>query len=189
MPDIIQIAVVHLKTGVNYSTYVKTTVPISSEAQKKIGISVEDHGIMRVNGGSVDSVSIKTSLHDCMMWLEKFPRAIFVAHNGRRFDFPVLVSALLNTHCFETFCYCVSSFVDSAGFQKSYPGQSQKQEDLVNLFSRQPATPTVLLMMLKHWNLCLKHVKLLIIWPTCLLLLQSIIQFDEVMKSLKGKEH
>ncbi|KAH3747852.1 hypothetical protein DPMN_182284 [Dreissena polymorpha] len=30
-------------------------------------------------------------------------------------------------------------------------------EDLVNVFSRQPATPTVLLMMLKHWDLCLKH--------------------------------
>ena len=110
MPDIIQIAAVHLKTGFKFSTYVKTTVPISSEAQKVIGISVDDHGIMRV---SVDSVSIQTSLHDCMMWLAKFPRAIFVAHYGRRFDFPVSVSALLNTYCFETFCNCVSSFVYS----------------------------------------------------------------------------
>ncbi|KAH3853569.1 hypothetical protein DPMN_096097 [Dreissena polymorpha] len=110
MPDITQIATVHLKTGFKFSTYVKTTVQISSEAQKVIGISVDDHD--RINGGSVDSVSIKTTLHDCMMWLAKFPRVIVVAHNGRRFDFPVLVSALLNTHCFETFCNCVSSFVD-----------------------------------------------------------------------------
>ncbi|KAH3824485.1 hypothetical protein DPMN_126322 [Dreissena polymorpha] len=102
MPDITQIAAVHWKTGFKFSTYVKTTVPISSEAQKVIGNSVDDHGIMRVNGGSVDSVSIKTSLHDCMMWFAKFPRAIFVAHNGRRFDFPVFVIALLNTHCLET---------------------------------------------------------------------------------------
>ncbi|KAH3726478.1 hypothetical protein DPMN_052345 [Dreissena polymorpha] len=113
MPDMTQIAAVHLKTGFKFSTYVKTTEPFSSEAQKVIGISVDDHGIMRENGGSVDSVSIKTSLHDCMMWLAEFPRAIFVAHNGRRFDFPGLVSALLNTHCFETFCNCVSSFVHS----------------------------------------------------------------------------
>ncbi|KAH3828766.1 hypothetical protein DPMN_130749 [Dreissena polymorpha] len=113
MPDITQIADVHLKTGFKFSTYVKTTMPISSETQKVIGISVDDHDIMRVNGGSVDSVSIQTSLHDCMMWLAKFPRAIFVAHNGRRFDVPVLVRALLNAHCFETFCNCVSSFVDS----------------------------------------------------------------------------
>ncbi|KAH3828616.1 hypothetical protein DPMN_130598 [Dreissena polymorpha] len=56
MPDITQIAAVHLKTGFKFSTYVKTTVPISFEAQKVIGISVDDHGIMRVNGGSVDSV-------------------------------------------------------------------------------------------------------------------------------------
>ncbi|KAH3890445.1 hypothetical protein DPMN_014526 [Dreissena polymorpha] len=150
MPDITQIAAVHLKTGFKFSTYVKTTVPISSEAQKVICISVDDHGKMRVKSRSGDSVSIKASLHECMMWLAKFPRAIFVAHNGRRFDFPVLVSGLLNTHCFETFCNCVSSFVDSAGFQKSYPGQSHKQEDLVNVFSRQPAMPTVLLIMLKH---------------------------------------
>ncbi|KAH3847958.1 hypothetical protein DPMN_090294 [Dreissena polymorpha] len=58
MPDITQIADVHLKTGFKFSTYVKTAVPISSEAQKVIGISVDDHDIMRVNGGSVDSVSI-----------------------------------------------------------------------------------------------------------------------------------
>ncbi|KAH3787264.1 hypothetical protein DPMN_165385 [Dreissena polymorpha] len=77
MPDITQIAAVHMKTGIKFSTYVKTTVPISSEAQKVIRLSVDDHGIMRVNGGSVDSVSIKTSLHECMMWLAKFPRAIF----------------------------------------------------------------------------------------------------------------
>ncbi|KAH3867508.1 hypothetical protein DPMN_030637 [Dreissena polymorpha] len=113
MPDITQIAAVPLKTGFKFSTYEKTTMQISSEAQKVIGISVDDHGIMRVNGGSVDSVSIKTSVHDCIMWLAKFPRAIIVAHNGRRFDFPVLVIALLNTHCFETFCNCASSFVDS----------------------------------------------------------------------------
>ncbi|KAH3847238.1 hypothetical protein DPMN_089556 [Dreissena polymorpha] len=61
-PDITQIATVHLKTGFKFSTYVKTTVPISSEAQKVIGICVDDHGIMRVNGGSVDSVSIKTTI-------------------------------------------------------------------------------------------------------------------------------
>ncbi|KAH3876056.1 hypothetical protein DPMN_039336, partial [Dreissena polymorpha] len=46
MPDITKIAAVHLKTG--FSTYVKTTVPISSEAQQVIGISLDDHGIMRV---------------------------------------------------------------------------------------------------------------------------------------------
>ncbi|KAH3869922.1 hypothetical protein DPMN_033099 [Dreissena polymorpha] len=113
MPDMTQIAAVHLKTGFKFSTYVKTTVPISSKAQKVIGISVDDHGIMHVNGGSVDNVSIKTALHDCMTWLAKFLRGNFVSYNGRRFVFPVLVSALLNTHCFETFCNCVSSFVDS----------------------------------------------------------------------------
>ncbi|KAH3845151.1 hypothetical protein DPMN_087424 [Dreissena polymorpha] len=66
MPDITQIAAVQLKKGFKFSTYVKTTVQISSKAQNVIDISVDDHGIMRVNGGSVDSVSIKTSLHDCM---------------------------------------------------------------------------------------------------------------------------
>ncbi|KAH3857493.1 hypothetical protein DPMN_100100, partial [Dreissena polymorpha] len=45
-PDITQIAAVHLKTGFKFSTYVQTTVPISSEAQKVIGISFDDHGIM-----------------------------------------------------------------------------------------------------------------------------------------------
>ncbi|KAH3739691.1 hypothetical protein DPMN_046347 [Dreissena polymorpha] len=58
MPDITQIAAVHLKTGFKFSTYVKTTVPIYSEAQKVTGISVDDYGIMRVDGGIVDSVTI-----------------------------------------------------------------------------------------------------------------------------------
>ncbi|KAH3884296.1 hypothetical protein DPMN_008275 [Dreissena polymorpha] len=53
MSDITQIAAVHLKTGFKFSSYVETTMTISSEVQKVIGISVYDHGILSVNGGSV----------------------------------------------------------------------------------------------------------------------------------------
>ncbi|KAH3801393.1 hypothetical protein DPMN_155042 [Dreissena polymorpha] len=55
MPDITQIAAVHLKTGFKFSTYVKTTVPISSEAQKVIGITVDDPGCNRQDCRSCDN--------------------------------------------------------------------------------------------------------------------------------------
>ena len=50
---------------------------------------------MAVHGQPVQSVQIKSVLTKLVTWLKKFPNVILVAHNGRRFDFPVLVSAFL----------------------------------------------------------------------------------------------
>jgi DNA polymerase III alpha subunit (gram-positive type) len=71
-------------------------------------------------------------------WLQAITKAkgnvMMVAHNGRRFDFPILVEALSGTGQMATFCTQVTSFVDSLPMLKELlPGQlSYKQESLAH---------------------------------------------------------
>lgn len=63
---------------------------------------------------------------------KKHTNVNLTAHNGRRFDFPVLLSALMNITYDEQFMECVMGFIDSIYvFKKAYPAQSLcKQENL-----------------------------------------------------------
>ena len=86
-----------------------------------------------VRGVKVLASDIKTAVTDLCIWLEHYKDAFLVAHNGRRFDFPVLLTALKNTDKITDFFECVTGFVDSLPvFRKRYPGDcSYKLDDLV----------------------------------------------------------
>ena len=59
--------------------------------------------------------------------------SFLVAHNGRRFDFPIIASTLLKYNLKDRFSACVLGCVDSLTLcKKQFPGMSSyKQEDLV----------------------------------------------------------
>ena len=95
MPHITQIAATEPGSKSMFDTYIIPTLPVSLEAQQIIGIAKTGPTSMAVHGQPVQSVQIKSALNKFVTWLKKFPNVILVAHNGRRFDFPVLVSAFL----------------------------------------------------------------------------------------------
>lgn len=59
--------------------------------------------IIVVNGKAVESLKIKCALEKLCNWLEKFPNVYIVAHIGRRFDFPVLMTAMEKTRTTASF--------------------------------------------------------------------------------------
>ncbi|XP_048251367.1 uncharacterized protein LOC124145379 [Haliotis rufescens] len=136
MPHITQIAASDMETGKGFSTYVLPKVPISTTAQQVTGIIVNNSGTMTVNGKQVQPETVQFAVDKFCKWLSGFPNVFLVAHNGRRFDFPVFSSALINIKCEAQFFNCVSGLIDSLPvFKKAFPGQSSyKQEELAKTF-------------------------------------------------------
>ena len=88
---------------------------------------------MFVNGKKVTTTLIHPAIDNLLSWLEKMQNVVLVAHNGRKFDFPVLISAISNVKALDKFYSCVIGFLDSLTMlKKVFPGRgSYKQEDLV----------------------------------------------------------
>ena len=87
---------------------------------------------MAVYGQPVQSVQIKSALNKFATWLKKFPNVIPVTHNGRRFNFPVPMSAFLKIRDINLLLSAVPGFIHSLSvFRKKYPKRSSyKQENL-----------------------------------------------------------
>ncbi|XP_048257443.1 uncharacterized protein LOC124114456 isoform X1 [Haliotis rufescens] len=136
MPHITQIAASDMETGKGFSTYVLPKVPISTTAQQVTGIIVNNSGTMTVNGKQVQPETVQFAVDKFCKWLSGFPNVFLVATYGRRFDFPVFSSALINIQCEAQFFNCVSGLIDSLPvFKKAFPGQSSyKQEELAKTF-------------------------------------------------------
>lgn len=131
IPHITQIAAKVVGGNSTFNMYVQPKVPISHDAQQTTGIStVGDR--MFVGGVEIEAVNIKTAMDSFLSWLERFSNVVITAHNGRRFDFPVLVFVLSSLNKFDRFSDCVSALFDSLSlFRKVYPGRSTyKQETL-----------------------------------------------------------
>jgi hypothetical protein len=62
---------------------------------------------------------------DFITWLSRYKNVVLVAHNGRRFNFPVFISMLESIGAVEKFCDTVFGFIDSLGvFKKVFPKES-----------------------------------------------------------------
>ncbi|XP_053375217.1 uncharacterized protein LOC123538288 [Mercenaria mercenaria] len=131
MPHITQLAAVEVKSGVQFAVYTKPKMAVTSEAQRVTGICVDDNGDIVVNGNLVESIHIQSAIEKLCRWLDQFSNVFLIAHNGRRFDFPILMTAVQKTKTTDVFFKSVFGFVDSLSvFRKKYPGESLKQEDL-----------------------------------------------------------
>lgn len=133
IPHLTQIAAKEVKSSDEFSSYVTPKLPISEGAQQTTGITMADDNVMFVSGTRVESVDIHSALEEFIKWLNKYDRVVLLAHNGRKFDFIVLVSAMSNVNKLDEFLASVIGCLDTLSlFRKTYAGRSSyKQEDLV----------------------------------------------------------
>ena len=134
-PHITQIAAKQVSTEKSFSCYVLPKLPMSASAEQVTKIIVTNSTNMSVNGVPVEAKSIVCALRELFSWLKRFQNVVLIAHNGRRFDFPVIVNACLATELFSEFCSCVLGLVDTLPVFKSiYPkSESYKQEHLARV--------------------------------------------------------
>jgi DNA polymerase III alpha subunit (gram-positive type) len=132
MPHITQIAAKEIKTAATFNQYVTPAMPIAAEAQQITGIKVND-GYMTVHGAHVNNLNVHESLDNFCKWLAKFQNPVLIAHNRRRFDFPILLSTFFSVGKLQQFFGTVQAVIDSLTvFRKLYPRESLKQENLVS---------------------------------------------------------
>uniref|UniRef100_A0A8W8MVE1 Exonuclease domain-containing protein n=1 Tax=Magallana gigas TaxID=29159 RepID=A0A8W8MVE1_MAGGI len=131
MPHIVQIAAVELKSEATFNTYVRPKMPQTENARLKTGIVANSSGVS-VAGKSVKSDNIHSAADKFIRYLTKFKNVCLIAHNGRSFDFPVLVSTFKNIQKDTQLSSVVTGCVDSlAMFKKCFENQdSYKQERL-----------------------------------------------------------
>lgn len=94
------------------SKYICPELSISPIAEMLTGISWNGETLL-YRGKPVECVVIKTALNDFMTWLQKFHDVTIVAHNGRRFDFKVLSTAVHNCRLSDIFNSLLTGFCDS----------------------------------------------------------------------------
>ena len=68
---------------------------------------------MTVFGKSVPALSIESAFAQLCTFLNGFSNVVLVAHNGRRFDFPVIVNSAINCSQLESFLNNFVGMMDS----------------------------------------------------------------------------
>lgn len=121
IPHITQIAAMEYSSKKRFSKYICPELSISPHAEMLTGISWNGEALL-YRGTPVECVGIKTALNDFMTWLQKFHDVTIVAHNGRRFDFKVLSTAVHNCRLSDIFNSSLTGFCDSLDiFRYKYP--------------------------------------------------------------------
>lgn len=90
---------------------------------------------LAVIGNPVDAKPVKEAIQGVLSWLDTLNpgRIVMGAHNGRKFDFWILMYTLHNIAMVRVFCDKVFAFVNSLSvFKKKLPGRtSNSQESIV----------------------------------------------------------
>lgn len=92
MPHITQLAAVKPDKVFVFESFVIPKVPITNKASEVTGIITSGRDCMTVHGKQVLTVPVMQAGEDLFGWLEGFSNVILVAHNGRRFGFPVFIT-------------------------------------------------------------------------------------------------
>ncbi|XP_062576228.1 uncharacterized protein LOC134238121 [Saccostrea cucullata] len=130
-PHITQIAASVVGSVSEFSAYVYPKVPIASTAQQIAGIIVNNSGTTTVHGQQVHAEDLSSSIDKFCKWLKRYASVYLIAHNGRKFDFPILMNAMMNIKSEAEFLDCVIGCIDSLSiFKKAFTSQSYKQEEL-----------------------------------------------------------
>ena len=116
-----------------FNRYVLPEGDITPDASRVTKLTKRD-GHLYHDDEPVDTVDLTQCLTEFFAFLSGLEKPILLyGHNARRFDCPLLVTALTRTDLVSSFCRIVSGFSDTLrAFQSVLPGQkSYKQEDLV----------------------------------------------------------
>ena len=115
--------------GSTFSRYVMPSRPISMEATRATGISLQSRQLL-YNGHLVESVSTK----DCLVDFIAFLQPLCIGHNIRYFDCPILIYHLMAHSVMGMVENAVHAFLDTLVMYKqiSPERRSYKQEALVN---------------------------------------------------------
>lgn len=85
---------------------------------------------MTVNGKEGDAINIISGLTKFVEWMKNFSNVILLAHNGSKFDFPVLMSTLHCLNMTDTLFPVVSGFIDSLSvYRKTFPEQQNYKQE------------------------------------------------------------
>lgn len=131
MPHITQVAATSMSAQ-TFSSYVVPKKVISEEAQRITGITMHDKQ-MYSRGLPVASSTIGTVLSNLLEWLRSLPSpVVLAAHNGRRFDGPVLMSALVSNNMEQDFIKLVSGLCDTINvLKKKLPGLTSYSQEFI----------------------------------------------------------
>ena len=117
-----------------FNCYVKPTTPITTNASDVTGIVMHEDQ-MFVNGREVETVDVSTALKNLCDFVQKYRNVIIVAHNGKQFDFPILISNMQELHLLDIFMSAVVAMADSLQIlKKQYPGYPSYQQSARNKF-------------------------------------------------------
>lgn len=132
IPQITQIAANVVDGTSSYNSYILPTIDVDEEAADITKIHRNTNGELIVSGEKVDALSIRDGLRDFCSFLQKHSNSILIAHNGRKFDFPVMVWAASRVGMLDRLVECVFGCVDSLNvFRKVFPKlSSYRQVDL-----------------------------------------------------------
>ncbi|XP_034542612.1 DNA polymerase III PolC-type-like [Notolabrus celidotus] len=105
-----------------FNVYTLPDREITRGASLVTGLTVED-GTMFLNGEPVETIPLLKVLTSFMDFLRPFPSpVILAAHNGRRFDVPVLMRVVKQLSLQQDFLQVVSGFMDTLPLSRDlYP--------------------------------------------------------------------
>jgi DNA polymerase III alpha subunit (gram-positive type) len=137
--DIIQIGAVH-HNGRTYKKFIIPSCEIEEGATRVNGFTKRHGRLYRHDIEIRDAVSPHQGLNDFLDWVwnNSRGRVVLIAHNGFRFDAPVLINNILshNVEDLVGICRVISGFGDTLeSFRERYPNErSHSQASLMRRF-------------------------------------------------------
>ena len=100
-----------------FTRYILPKGQITPEATQVTGLKVEvinGTRILTLKGQPVASVTVKEGLSDFIHWLTQLHgKKVLIAHNGEKFDFPILISHMQKLCLLDSFSQVVTGVVDT----------------------------------------------------------------------------
>ncbi|KAK0140531.1 DNA polymerase III PolC-type [Merluccius polli] len=131
--DIIQLAAV--SGGRSFNAYMVPAAPISAKAMQLTGFSVQN-GALFQHYTAMPTVTLYEALTSFLTFLRSFRSpVVLAAHNGKRFDVPILTRALWNCSLLDDFERLGTSYLDTLLLARDlFRLESYSQKSLVQLF-------------------------------------------------------
>ena len=138
IPHITQVSITSITNGSNFNSYVIPKVQITDGATEITHITY-DGTKMEYKGFEVSAQSWRDMSKVFVQWIEDTVgenKAILCAHNGRKFDSRVLMTALQAVNLHERFLRTVIGFIDTMSLLAKKIGSRQDGISQSVLFSR-----------------------------------------------------